>query len=79
MFNGAKGRFYSFTNGDILNAYHTINSMENFEGEEQMSEQQRNKDYTVEGQPVEVSSGHNNNPGGKSQKIISTIGRFLNG
>ena len=31
MFNGAKGRFYSFTNGDILNAYKTIDSMQNFQ------------------------------------------------
>ena len=27
MFNGTKGRFYSFTDGDILKAYNTINSM----------------------------------------------------
>jgi hypothetical protein len=77
MFNGAKGRFYSFTNSDILNAYRKIDVIsENFTGEEQMIEQQRNKTFSVDG------SHYENTPSKHStinSKRLSIIGGHLNG
>lgn len=77
MFNGAKGRFYSFTNSDILNAYRKIDVIsENFTGEEQMTEQQRNKTFSVDG------SHYENTPSTHStinSKRLSIIGGHLNG
>lgn len=32
MFNGGKGRFYSFTNGDLENAYHAVDWRSSFKG-----------------------------------------------
>ncbi|MCM1220594.1 MAG: hypothetical protein NC548_39515 [Lachnospiraceae bacterium] len=32
MFNGGKGRFYSFTNKGLENAYHSVNVLNNFKG-----------------------------------------------
>ena len=76
MFNGAKGRFYSFTNGDILNAYKTIDTMANFTGNEQMEKQQRNKTYEVNGTPHSTKSTHGTI---ETNNTIKTIGGFLNG
>ena len=77
MFNGAKGRFYSFTNSDILNAYRKIDVIsENFTGEEQMTQQQRNKTFSVDG------SHYENTPSKHSKidsKRLSIIGGHLNG
>ena len=80
MFNGAKGRFYSFTNGDILNAYRTIDSMKNFQDTEEnstsnMTNQQKNMSYTINGNYSKTSTKH----GEKSDAVIKTIGGFLNG
>ena len=80
MFNGAKGRFYSFTNGDILNAYKTIDSMQNFQDTEEnstsnMTNQEKNMSYTINGNYSKTSSKH----GEKSDAVIKTIGGFLNG
>lgn len=80
MFNGAKGRFYSFTNGDILNAYKTIDSMQNFQDTEEnstsnMTNQQKNMSFTINGNYSKTSTKH----GEKSDAVIKTIGGFLNG
>lgn len=80
MFNGTKGRFYSFTNGDILNAYKTIDSMNNFQDTEEnstsnMTNQQKNMSYTINGNYSKTSTKH----GEKSDAVIKTIGGFLNG
>lgn len=77
MFNGAKGRFYSFTNGDILTAYKTIDSMQNFdkESDKQMTEQEVNVTFTTNGTPVKTPSKHKS----FSNNRIKTIGGFING
>ena len=49
MFNGTKGRFYAFTNGDVLNAFKTVNSMENFQTDKNMENQERNQVYDSNG------------------------------
>ena len=80
MFNGAKGRFYSFTNGDILNAYKTIDSMQNFQQNDTMTYQERNKTYTINGDPQSNPSRHGNvDDLVAGNNIIKTIGGFLNG
>ena len=76
MFNGTKGRFYSFTNGDVLNAYKTVDSMQNFQKDQNMSRQQRNKTYTTDGNPSSTSSEHSKI---QASNRIKTIGGFLNG
>lgn len=80
MFNGSKGRFYAFTNGDVLNAYNTINSMENFQNNDNMREQQKNMTYNVDGEYKRTSSNHSD-PGKRVREnnVIKTIGGFLNG
>ena len=75
MFNGTKGRFYSFTNGDVLNAYKTIDSMQNFQKDSNMSRQERNKTFTVDGTPTGEATRH----GASTTNNIKTIGGFLNG
>lgn len=77
MFNGAKGRFYAFTNTDILNAYKTIDVInDNFEGKEQMSNQERNKTFNTDGsQYASTPSKH----GTVNSKRLSIIGGHLNG
>lgn len=77
MFNGAKGRFYSFTNGEVLNAYNTIDSMQNFDEEsnKQMINQQKNMSFSQEGKYTKTPSRH----GSMSNNMIKTIGGFLNG
>lgn len=82
MFNGSKGRFYSFTNGDIENAYRTIDSMQNFQDTNpndpsNMKNQERNKTFTVNGNVSSSSDGHSNVK--ISSNRIKTIGGFLNG
>jgi len=76
MFNGGKGRFYSFTNGDILNAYHNVDTMQNFQQNDTMTKQSTNTTYDRNsGTPMNSPSNHkmsNNN-------VIKTIGGFLNG
>ena len=81
MFNGAKGRFYSFTNGDVLNAYKTINSMQNFQTDnDNMINQERNKTYTINGDPQNNPSRHGNIDDLVARyNIIRTIGGHLNG
>ena len=80
MFNGAKGRFYSFTNGDILNAYKTVDSMQNFQQNDTMTNQERNKTYTINGSPQNNPSRHGNIDGLVARSnIIRTIGGHLNG
>ena len=81
MFNGAKGRFYSFTNGDVLNAYKTINSMQNFQTDnDNMINQERNKTYTINGSPQNNPSRHGNIDDLVARSnIIRTIGGHLNG
>jgi hypothetical protein len=79
MFNGAKGRFYSFTNGDILNAYHSINSLDNFiTSDDNLRNQEINKEFPKDAQPVDSPAVHDQ-PGRKTSHAISVIGRFLNG
>ena len=80
MFNGAKGRFYSFTNGDVLNAYKTIDSMQNFQQNDTMTYQERNKTYTINGDPQNNPSRHGNVDDLVARNnIIRTIGGHLNG
>ena len=76
MFNGGKGRFYSFTNADILNAYKTVDTLDNFEQNNQMSEQQRNKTYDIDGShPKSTPSTHSNMD---NSRLIKLIGGHLN-
>lgn len=75
MFNGAKGRFYSFTNGDILKAYNTIDSMQNFQENDNMTNQERNMTYDSNGGYHKSPSTHTT----YGDNIIKTIGGFLNG
>ena len=49
MFNGAKGRFYSFTNGDVLNAYKTIDVLQNFQKNQDVGDQETNKKFSLNG------------------------------
>ena len=80
IFNGNKGRFYSFTNGDVLNQYNTINVMENFQTNDQMREQQKNTSFDVDGKYTHTPSTHGD-PGDriKNNNVVRTIGGFLNG
>lgn len=79
MFNGGKGRFYAFTNGDVLNAYQSVDSLQNFQVEknaEQMKNQSPNTTYDQHsGRPMNTPSSHGTIDG----TIIKTIGGFLNG
>ena len=76
MFNGTKGRFYSFTNGDILKSYMTIKSLENFQDNDTMQNQQKNKSFSVDGKYRNTSSTHGMV---EVSDRIKTIGGFLNG
>lgn len=80
IFNGNKGRFYSFTNGDVLNQYNTINVMDNFQTNDQMREQQKNTSFDVDGKYTHTPSTHGD-PGDriKNNNVVKTIGGFLNG
>ena len=76
MFNGTKGRFYSFTNGDILKSYMTIKSLENFQDNDTMVNQQKSKSFSVDGKYRDTSSTHGTV---EVSDRIKTIGGFLNG
>lgn len=80
IFNGNKGRFYSFTNGDVLNQYNTINVLDNFQKNDQMREQQKNTSFDVDGNYSSTPSTHGD-PGDKikNNNVVRTIGGFLNG
>lgn len=70
MFNGAKGRFYSFTNNEILNAYKKIDVISNnFKSNSNMTNQEVNKKFNTNGIPTSAPSMHH---------TITTIGGFLN-
>lgn len=73
MFNGTKGRFYSFTDGDILKAYTSINSMENFQKDSNMINQERSIKYDVNGNYTKTPSTH----GSSNDVVIKTIGGFM--
>lgn len=77
MFNGTKGRFYSFTNDDVLNAYNTIDSMQNFDPKTnpQMENQEKNMTFNPSnGSYKRTPSGHST-----VTNKIKIIGGFLNG
>ncbi len=76
MFNGTKGRFYSFTNGDILNAYKTIDTMQNFQDNDTMSNQEINKAFSVDGTPRNSLSKHGRE---HQAEVIKTVGGHING
>ena len=42
MFNAGKGRFYAFTDGNLLEQYHSIDSLKNFQQDKNMVNQQKN-------------------------------------
>jgi len=74
MFNGTKGRFYSFTDGDILNAFKTIDVLQNFDkaSDSQLKNQERNMDTDVtNGTLVKTPSNH------ATSTKIKLIGGFL--
>ena len=80
IFNGNKGRFYSFTNGDVLNQYNTINVMENFQTNDQMREQQKNTSFDVDGNYTHTPSTHGKVSSRiENNNVVRTIGGFLNG
>ena len=65
---------------DILNAYKTIDSMQNFQQNDTMTYQERNKTYTINGDPQNNPSRHGNiDDLVAGNNIIKTIGGFLNG
>ena len=75
MFNGAKGRFYSFTNGDILNSYKTINSMQNFQNAgNRNSSTEVNQKYSASGLYRDVKVHHTL----MDNNVVRTIGGVLN-
>ena len=79
MFNAGKGRFYAFTNGDLYNAYHNIDSMQNFDSDsnKSMTEQERNTGFDRNtGETTGVDSSHKKST--ITRNIIKTIGGFLN-
>jgi hypothetical protein len=75
MFNGAKGRFYSFTNGEVLKAYNTVDSMQNFKKDKNMEEQEVNMKFETNGKYHKTSASHST----FGENTIKTIGGFLNG
>ena len=77
MFNGAKGRFYAFTNGDVLNAYKTIDSLANFQDNDTMRDQEKNKSFDIDGKNyASTPSEHSES---KRLNRIKMIGGLLNG
>lgn len=76
MFNAGKGRFYAFTNNEIENAYHVVDSMANFQQNDSNTEQEVNTGFDSNtSQPQYKSSNH----GTINNRVLSTIGGFLNG
>ena len=76
MFNGAKGRFYSFTSGDVLKAFKTINVLENFQNNDNMTNQERNTVFSKNAMYKKSASTHTKLEGNHT---IKTIGGFMNG
>lgn len=76
MFNGSKGRFYSFTNGDVIKSYMTINSLENFQNNDTMRNQEKNKSFSVDGSYKDSPAQHGSI---EVSNKIKMIGGFLNG
>ena len=75
MFNAGKGRFYAFTDNDLYSAYHTVNSMNNFTGNKNLTQQERDTTYDrTTAMPKRSVSTHSNITG----NMIKTIGGFLN-
>ncbi len=60
MFNAGKGRFYTFTNSDVLNAYKTVDVLGNFTGHENMTQQERNTTFSIDGQQINKASNNHN-------------------
>jgi hypothetical protein len=55
MFNGAKGRFYSFTDANILNEFSNIDNMNAFrEKSEYQKSQQLDIDFDKESRPITI-------------------------
>ena len=75
MFNGAKGRFYSFTNGEVLSAYNSIDSMQNFQKNDNMTNQEKNMAFDVEGSYTKLQSQHKV----MDNDRLKIIGGHLNG
>jgi hypothetical protein len=56
MLNGAKGRFYSFTDGNLLNSFTNVNNMGAFqEKDSSQKSQQTNIDFDSNSRPISVS------------------------
>ena len=56
MFNGAKGRFYAFTDGNILNQFTDIDSMNVFQPKtDSQTYQQIDIDFDQEARPIAIS------------------------
>ena len=56
MFNGAKGRFYSFTDANILNQYADVNNMGAFqERNADQTSQQTNIDFDKNARPININ------------------------
>ena len=56
MFNGAKGRFYSFTDSSILNDFADVNNMGAFqEKNADQTSQQTNIDFDKNSRPINIS------------------------
>lgn len=65
MFNGAKGRFYTFTDAGIENAYHNVDILNNFQGDHNMKHQEVNVHFNGNGLPT-------------NNEMIKIAGGFLN-
>ena len=56
MFNGAKGRFYAFTDSNLLNAYTTVDNMAAFQARNAaQTSQQTNIDFDRNSRPISTS------------------------
>ena len=56
MFNGAKGRFYTFTDANILNTYVSVDNMRAFQPiNADQTNQQRNIDFDKNSRPINLS------------------------
>lgn len=75
MFNGSKGRFYSFTNGDILNAYRSIDSLQNFQPDNNTENQEANKTYETNGKYSTTPSIHKRSS--VNNLVVRTMGGIL--
>jgi hypothetical protein len=56
MFNGAKGRFYAFTDGNLLNSFVDIDNMGAFqEKNADQTSQQTNIDFDKNSRPITMN------------------------